>query len=90
MTAPETFPRQHARTRRFTLGLPRNPTITDDGRVRAALPTLQALVEGGEPVEQLEFSVGGEFLIAGHQPVHRGRLGEPALPPLESRMGSQG
>src|SRR2546422_10971385 len=35
MTAPqfpaETFPRQHARTRRFSLGRPRTITVADDG-----------------------------------------------------------
>ena len=33
MTEPESFPRQHARTRRFTLGVPRNATVTPGGTV---------------------------------------------------------
>ena len=31
--AIEAFPRIYARTRRFTVGVPRNPTVLDDGRV---------------------------------------------------------
>jgi dipeptidyl-peptidase-4 len=33
MTAPEPYPRQHARTRRFTLGAPRDATVVESGRV---------------------------------------------------------
>jgi len=42
MTPPDTFPRQQARTQRFTLGAPRNVTVASDGSrvafLRAAGP----------------------------------------------------
>lgn len=44
----DSFPRQHARTRRFTLGAPRTITVTDAGRVRFCRS-----LAGDDPVNRL-------------------------------------
>ncbi|MDQ3391798.1 MAG: prolyl oligopeptidase family serine peptidase [Actinomycetota bacterium] len=63
-TAPQdTFPRQHARTQRFTLGAPRNIVVSPDGR-RIVFVRSQA---GADPINclwVLDNDTGGERLVA--------------------------
>ncbi|GGL10584.1 S9 family peptidase [Planomonospora parontospora] len=75
----ESFPRLHARTRRFTLGVPRGFTISPDGSRVVFLRTRS----GSDPVTCLwEFDVagGGERLIADPRAFD---AGEEDLPPEE-------
>jgi dipeptidyl-peptidase 4 len=75
----ETFPRQEARTRRFTLGVPRAFRISPDGTRVAYLRTRG----GGDPVTclwVLDVGRGTERLVA--DPLALGR-GEQDLPPEE-------
>ena len=77
----ESFPRQHARTRGFTLGAPRSFTVSDDGRRVAFLRSMT----GDDPVNRLwvlDTATGAERLVA--DPV--GLLADPGeenLPPAE-------
>ena len=77
----KSFPRQHARTRGFTLGAPRSFTVSKDGRRVAFLRSSS----GDDPVNRLwvlDVDTGAEQLVA--DPV---RLltdpGEESLPPAE-------
>ncbi|MFF5206781.1 prolyl oligopeptidase family serine peptidase [Streptosporangium sp. NPDC000396] len=77
----ESFPRLHARTRRFTLGVPRGFTIAPDGSHIVFLRTKG----GSDPVTCLwEFDVasGQERLIADPRVIAAGEDGED-LPPEE-------
>ncbi|MXZ86570.1 MAG: S9 family peptidase, partial [Acidimicrobiia bacterium] len=59
----ESFPRQHARTRGFTLGAPRSFTVSDDGRRVAFLRSMA----GDDPVNRLwllDTSTGKDLVIA--------------------------
>ena len=59
----ESFPRQHARTRGFTLGAPRSFTVSDDGRRVAFLRSMA----GDDPVNRLwllDTSTGEEVVVA--------------------------
>ena len=77
----ESFPRQHARTRGFTLGAPRSFAVADDGRRVAFLRSMT----GDDPVNRLwvlDTATGAEQLVA--DPV--GLLADPGdenLPPAE-------
>ena len=59
----DTFPRQHARTRRFTLGEPRNLTVSPDGQ-RVVFARSRG---GNDPVNclwVLDVDSGEERLVA--------------------------
>jgi dipeptidyl-peptidase 4 len=59
----DTFPRQHARTQRFTLGEPRNVTVSSDGRRVVFLRS----AGGSDPVNALwvfDVDSGAERLVA--------------------------
>ena len=77
----ESFPRQHARTRGFTLGAPRSFTVSDDGRRVAFLRSMA----GDDPVNRLwllDTSTGEEVVVA--DPVELlADPGEENLPPAE-------
>ena len=77
----ESFPRQHARTRGFTLGAPRSFTVSDDGHRVAFLRS----TAGGDSVNRLwllDTSTGGEHMAA--DPVELlPDPGEENLPPAE-------
>ena len=77
----ESFPRQHARTRGFTLGAPRSFTVSDDGRRVAFLRSMA----GDDSVNRLwllDTSAGEELVIA--DPVKLlADPGEENLPPAE-------
>ena len=77
----ETFPRQYARTRRFTLGEPRNITVSPDGQ-RVVFARSR---DGNDPVNclwVLDVASGAEQLVA-DPAVLLGRDDESALPPEE-------
>jgi dipeptidyl-peptidase 4 len=76
MSQPESFPRQHARTRRFSLGVPRNATVTRDGRV-----VFLRTRSGDDPETCLWVHDAGGT----HQAADPRRLGEALddLPPAE-------
>ena len=77
----ESFPRQHARTRGFTLGAPRSFTVSDDGRRVAFLRSMA----GDDSVNRLwllDTSTGEEVVVA--DPVELlADPGEENLPPAE-------
>ena len=77
----ESFPRQHARTRGFTLGAPRSFTVSDDGRRVMLLRSSS----GDDPVNRLwllDTSTGAERVVA--DPVELlADPGEECLPPAE-------
>ena len=77
----ESFPRQHARTRGFTLGAPRSFTVSDDGGQVAFLRSSS----GDDPVNRLwllDTSTGKELVAA--DPVELlTDPGEENLPPAE-------
>ncbi|MDE0216060.1 MAG: prolyl oligopeptidase family serine peptidase [bacterium] len=77
----ESFPRQHARTRGFTLGAPRSFTVSDDGHRVAFLRS----TAGDDSVNRLwllDTSTGGEHMTA--DPVELlPDPGEENLPPAE-------
>ena len=59
----DTFPRQHARTQRFTLGEPRNLTVSPDGKRVVFLRS----ADGSDPVNSLwvlDVESGNERLVA--------------------------
>jgi dipeptidyl-peptidase-4 len=75
----DTFPRQHARTRRFSLGMPRSFTISPDGRQVAFLRTKS----GSDPTTclwLLDVTAGTERLIADPDEI---RSGTELLDPAE-------
>ncbi|MXZ87074.1 MAG: S9 family peptidase [Acidimicrobiia bacterium] len=77
----ESFPRQHARTRGFTLGAPRSFTVSDDGGRVAFLRSMA----GDDSVNRLwllDTSTGEELVVA--DPVELlADPGEENLPPAE-------
>jgi dipeptidyl-peptidase 4 len=80
----ESFPRQEARTRRFTLGLPRAFRVSPDGARVAYLRTKG----GADPVTclwVLDADTGQERLVADPRALgpHRAGTGEEDLPPQE-------
>jgi dipeptidyl-peptidase-4 len=80
----ESFPRQEARTRRFTLGVPRAFCVSPDGALVAYLRTKG----GADPVTclwVLEVGNGQERLVADPRALGPGRAGtdEEDLPPQE-------
>jgi len=80
----ESFPRQEARTRRFTLGVPRAFRVSPDGARVAYLRTKG----GADPVTclwVLEVGSGQERLVADPRTLgpNRGGTGEEDLPPQE-------
>ena len=77
----ESFPRQHARTRGFSLGAPRSFTVSDDGRRVAFLRSSS----GDDPVNRLwllDTSTGEEVLAADPAEL-LADPGEENLPPAE-------
>ena len=77
----ESFPRQHARTRGFTLGAPRSFTVSDDGRRVAFLRSLA----GDDSVNRLwllDTSTGEELMVANPTEL-LADPGEENLPPAE-------
>src|SRR6478672_3852944 len=77
----DTFPRQHARTRRFTLGEPRNVTVSPDGQ-RVVFARSRG---GSDPVNclwVLDVASGQERLVADPDAL-LGGTGEAHLPPEE-------
>ncbi len=77
--AEESFPRQQARTRRFTLGVPRAFKVSADGQ-RVAFLRSRA---GGDPVTclwELDVASGGERLVADPRALN---ADEENLPPQE-------
>jgi dipeptidyl-peptidase 4 len=63
VTSNDTFPRQYARTQRFTLGEPRNLTVSDDGERVVFLRS----AGGSDPVNSLwvlDVGTGEERLVA--------------------------
>ena len=77
----ESFPRQHARTRGFTLGAPRSFTVSDDGRRVAFLRSMA----GDDPVNRLWLldTSTGEELVAADPVELLADPGEENLPPAE-------
>ncbi len=77
----ESFPRQHARTRGFTLGAPRSFTVSDEGRRVAFLRSMT----GDDPMNRLwvlDTATGAERLVA--DPVELlADPGEENMPPAE-------
>ena len=77
----ESFPRQHARTRGFTLGTPRSFTVSDDGHRVAFLRSMA----GDDPVNRLwvlDTAIGAERVVA--DPVELlADPGDEDLPPAE-------
>ena len=72
------FPRQHARTRRFTLGLPRTATVAPDGRV-----LFLRSAAGDDPVTEL-----WELVPAGEDgPARERRLVDPRVLGTEAPDG---
>ena len=77
----ESFPRQHARTRGFTLGAPRSFAVSDDGGRVAFLRSLS----GNDPVNRLwvlDTATGAERLLADPAEL-LADPGEENLPPAE-------
>jgi dipeptidyl-peptidase-4 len=77
---PDTFPRQFARTRRFTLGEPRTPAVSPDGGRVVFLRSRS----GSDPVTclwVLDVATGAERLVA--DPLLLGGAGDEGLPPEE-------
>ncbi|WP_419925314.1 prolyl oligopeptidase family serine peptidase [Candidatus Poriferisocius sp.] len=77
----ESFPRQHARTRGFTLGAPRSFSVSDDGSRVAFLRS----ASGDDPVNQLwviETATETEQLVANPTQMLAGP-GDENLPPAE-------
>ena len=68
----DTFPRQYARTRRFTLGAPRSFEISPDGN-RVVVPAIEGRVGSVTCLWLLDVSTGQEHLIA-----DPAELGEPS------------
>ena len=77
----ESFPRQHARTRGFTLGAPRSFTVSNDGRRVAFLRSMA----GDDPVNRLWLldTSTGEELVAADPVELLADPGEENLPPAE-------
>ncbi len=77
----ESFPRQHARTRGFTLGAPRSFTVSDDGRRVAFLRSSS----GDDPVNRLWVldTVSGEERVMADPVELLADPGEENLPPAE-------
>ena len=77
----ESFPRQHARTRGFTLGAPRSFTVSNDGLRVAFLRSMA----GDDPVNRLWLldTSTGEELVAADPVELLADLGEENLPPAE-------
>ena len=68
-------------------------TITDDGRIRAALPTIQALLDGGARVvlvAHLGRPAGAGFEEKYSLAPVAQRLGELLGQPVDARVGSRG
>ena len=77
----ESFPRQHARTRGFTLGAPRSFTVSDDGR-RVAFLRSMAGDDSVNRLWMLDTATGEELVVA--DPVELlANPGEENLPPAE-------
>lgn len=79
-TVSESFPRQHARTRRFTLGEPRAFTVAPDGSRVAFLRS----AAGDDPVNRLwvlDLPAGIQRCVA--DPAELGGEGDGDLPPEE-------
>ena len=80
----DTFPRQYARTRRLTLGEPRNITVSPDGRRVVFVRS-----RGGERSRQLPVGAGSGSRLRGRAPRGRSdraalrRSDEADLPPAE-------
>ena len=77
----ESFPRQHARTRGFTLGAPRSFTVSDDGRRVALLRS----ASGDDPMNRLwllDTATGTEQLVADPAQL-LADPGDESLPPAE-------
>ena len=77
----DTFPRQHARTQRFTLGEPRNITVSADGRRVLFLRS----ASGSDPVNSLwvlDTETGEERLVADPRSLQKS-ADEDQLPPEE-------
>lgn len=77
----ESFPRQHARTRGFTLGAPRSFSVSDDGRRVAFLRS----ASGDDPVNRLwllDTATGAERILADPTQL-LADPGEENLPPAE-------
>ena len=77
----ESFPRQHARTRGFSLGAPRSFTVSDDGRRVAFLRS----ASGDDPVNRLWMldTVTGAVRVVGDPVQLLADPGEENLPPAE-------
>lgn len=79
---PDTFPRQHARTQRFTLGEPRNVTVSPDGRRVIFLRS----ANGSDPVNALwvlDCDSGEERLVADPSTLLADTTSPDDLPPEE-------
>ena len=77
----ESFPRQHARSRGFTLGAPRSFTVSDDGR-RVAFLRSMAGDDSANRLWLLDTSTGEEFMVADPTEL-LADPGEENLPPAE-------
>lgn len=77
----ESFPRQHARTRGFTLGAPRSFSVSEDGRRVAFLRSSS----GDDPVNRLWMldTATGEEIVAADPDELLADPGEENLPPAE-------
>ena len=77
MTSRDSFPRRQARTRRFTLGEPRNIRVSDDG-ARVAFLRSSGPVDPINSLWLLDVAAGVERLVA-----DPGRLGDPGRGAVE-------
>ena len=81
MDGIESFPRRQARTRRFTLGEPRNIRVSSDG-ARVAFLRSTGPVDAVNSLWVLDVASGAERLVA--DPRHLGKPGDAQdLPPAE-------
>ena len=81
MDGTESFPRRQARTRRFTLGEPRNIRVSDDG-ARVAFLRSSGPVDAVNALWVLDVATGVERLVADPRQLGTGRDTQ-ALPPAE-------
>ena len=81
MTGTGSFPRRQARTRRFTLGEPRDFRVSDDG-ARVAFLRSSGPIDPVNSLWMLDVATGVERLVADPRQLGGGRNGQ-GLPPAE-------
>jgi dipeptidyl-peptidase 4 len=78
VTSNDTFPRQYARTQRFTLGEPRNLTVSDDGE-RVVFLRSAGGTDSVNSLWVLDVDSGEERLVADASGLTAGTAGDDAL-----------